>query len=128
MRNCIWQFEATCCFPSSSSSLEHNSNHYLLLRKYWKAGNKIQKANLACSFIPPTHLPKLEISSKQYELVNTLAFNTELYRSLLPPTPFDFFFFFPGCTFLTLVSQSLHPSSSSLFFLFCFILCTYCCV
>lgn len=85
--------------------------------KYQKAGNKLQKANLACSFIPPPQLSNLEISSKQYELENTLAFNTKLYRSILPPTPFAAFFS-PCSTFLTWVSQSLCPSTSPFFFLF----------
>lgn len=120
VRHCIWELwqpRAASCFPSSSSSLECKSNRNLLLRKYWKAGNKFQKASLACSFIPPPQLSNLEISSKQYELVNVLTFTTKLYRSTLPPTPFAAFFF-PCSAFLTWVPQSLCPSQSPFLFLF----------
>lgn len=57
-------------FPSSIS------NHNLQLKKYWNGGNKILRANLACSFILPPQLSNLETSSKQPSPVNILASNT----------------------------------------------------
>lgn len=57
-------------FPSSIS------NHNLRLKKYWNGGNKILRANLACSFILPPQLSNLETSSKQPSPVNILASKT----------------------------------------------------